>query len=89
MSIATGVPGLGTKLLALPIFMAVVALTRVCVHPLRLHGYDAARLIMALELVLLLAFVAGGLGYLVAGFYGGLVPAAVLLMLIIVREKSG
>ena len=33
--------------------MAVVALTRVGVHPLRLRGYDTARLIMALELLLL------------------------------------
>jgi uncharacterized membrane protein YoaK (UPF0700 family) len=180
MAVATGAPGLGTKLLALPVFMAVVALTRVSVHPLRLQGFDAARLIMALELVLLVAFVAaglhygpftasltwssmltaalgvaalavqnsgmrliwrtrpsttvmtlnltqlvldgvvilrepkeataadargrlalvaptlggflvgaaaGGLGYLIAGFYGGFVPAAVLLMLIIVRER--
>ena len=63
MAIATAVPGSGTKLLVLPIFMAVVALTRLGVHPLRLHGYDAARLIMALELVLLLAFVAAGLHY--------------------------
>jgi len=63
MAIATDVPGSGIKLLALPIFMAVVALTRVGVHPLRLQGYDAARLIMALELVLLLAFVAAGLHY--------------------------
>jgi uncharacterized membrane protein YoaK (UPF0700 family) len=63
MAIATNVPGSGTKLLVLPIFMAVVALTRVGVHPLRLHGCDAARLIMALELVLLLAFVAAGLHY--------------------------
>src|ERR671931_1048324 len=63
MAIATDVPGLGIKLLALPVFMAVVALTRVGVHPLRLHGYDAARLIMAIELVLLLAFVAAGLHY--------------------------
>ncbi|HEY6430486.1 MAG TPA: YoaK family protein [Acetobacteraceae bacterium] len=180
MAIATGVPGSWTKLLALPVFMAVVALTRAGVHPLRLHGYDTARLIMVLELVLLLAFVAaglrfgpftdslgwstmltaalgvatlavqnsgmrlvwrtrpsttvmtlnltqlaldsvvilrepneaaaaaarerlvlvaptlggylvgaaaGGLGYLVAGFYGGFVPASVLLMLIFVREE--
>ena len=63
MSIATDVPGSTTKLLALPIFMAVVALTRVGVHPLRLRGYDTARLIMALELLLLLAFVAAGLHY--------------------------
>ncbi len=180
MGIATDVPGSGAKLLALPVFMAVVALTCAGVRPLRLHGYDAARLIMALELVLLLAFVAaglhygpfteslgwstmltaalgvatlavqnsgmrliwrtgpsttvmtlnltqlvldgivilrepndatataarerlalvaptlggfligaaaGGLGYLIAGFYGGFVPAAVLLMLIFVREE--
>ena len=182
MGIATDVPGSGTKLLALPVFMAVVALTRVGVFPLRLRGHDAARLIMAVELVLLLAFVAtglrygpftkplgwptmltaalgvatlavqnsgmrlvwrtapsttvmtlsltqlvldgvavlgepgdaaaaaargrlalvaptlggflvgaaaGGLGYLVAGFYGGFVPAAVLLALILVREGPG
>ena len=38
MAIATGVPGSGTKLLALPVFMAVVALTRVGTHPLRLQG---------------------------------------------------
>jgi len=63
MAIATDVPGTGTKLLALPIFIAVVALTRVGVHPLQLRGYDAARLIMALELALLLGFVAAGLHY--------------------------
>jgi uncharacterized membrane protein YoaK (UPF0700 family) len=63
MAIATDVPGSTTKLLALPVFMAVVALTRVGAHPLRLHGYDAARLIMMLELMLLLAFVAAGLHY--------------------------
>lgn len=63
MAIATGASGSGTKLLTLPVFMAVVALTRVGVHPLRLHGYDEARLIMALELALLLAFVAAGLHY--------------------------
>jgi uncharacterized membrane protein YoaK (UPF0700 family) len=63
MAIATDVPGTGTKLLALPIFIAVVALTRVGVHLLRLRGYDAARLIMALELALLLGFVAAGLHY--------------------------
>jgi uncharacterized membrane protein YoaK (UPF0700 family) len=63
MTIATNVPGWGPKLLALPVFMAVVALTCVGVHPLRLRGFDAARLIMALDLVLLLAFVAAGLHY--------------------------
>jgi uncharacterized membrane protein YoaK (UPF0700 family) len=63
MAIATGAPGSGTKLLALPVFVAVVALIRLGVHPLRLRGYDAARLIMALELVLLLAFVGAGLHY--------------------------
>ena len=181
MAIATDVPGWGPKLVALPAFMAVVAPTRLGVHPLRLRGYDAARLIMLLELVLLLAFVvaglrfgpfsqplgwsammtavlgvatlavqnsgmrlvwrtrpsttvmtlnltqlvldsivilrepeeaaggarerlklvaptlggfligagAGGLGYLIAGFYGGFLPAAVLLTLILVREESG
>jgi hypothetical protein len=59
MAIATDVPGTGAKLLALPIFIAVVARTRVGLHPLRLRGYDAARLIMAL----LLGFVAAGLHY--------------------------
>jgi uncharacterized membrane protein YoaK (UPF0700 family) len=63
MAIATPVPGSVPRLLALPFFMAVVALTRVGVHPLRVRGYDTARLIMALELVLLLAFVAAGLHY--------------------------
>jgi uncharacterized membrane protein YoaK (UPF0700 family) len=63
MAIATDVPGSGTKLLALPVFMAVVVLTRVGIHPLRLRGYDATRLIMGLELALLLAFVAAGLHY--------------------------
>jgi uncharacterized membrane protein YoaK (UPF0700 family) len=63
MAIATDVPGSGTKLLALPVFMAVVALTHVGMHPLRSKGYDVARLIMALELALLLAFVAAGLRY--------------------------
>jgi hypothetical protein len=29
---------------------------------------------------------AGGLGYRIAGFYGGFAPAAVLLMLIFIRE---
>ena len=61
MAIATGVPGAGIKLLALPIFIAVVALTRMGIHPLRVQGHDAARLIMALELALLLGFVAAGL----------------------------
>jgi uncharacterized membrane protein YoaK (UPF0700 family) len=182
MAIATPVPGSWTKLLALVVFVAVVALTRLGVHPLRSRGYDAARLIMALELVLLLAFVAaglrygpftnslgwttmltaalgvatlavqnsgmrmiwrtrpsttvmalnltqlvldvvvilrepgeatavaarerqallaptlggylagaagGGVGYLIGGFYGGFVPAAVLLLLIFVREEPG
>jgi uncharacterized membrane protein YoaK (UPF0700 family) len=182
MAIATGAPGSWIKLLALPVFIAVVALTRVGVHPLRLHGYDETRLIMALELALLLAFVtaglrygpftepegwstmltaalgvatlavqnsgmrlvwqkrpsttvmtmnltqlvidaivilrepkdattaatwerlglvaptlggfligaaAGGVGYLVAGFYAGFVPAAVLLLLILIREATG
>jgi uncharacterized membrane protein YoaK (UPF0700 family) len=180
-AIVTDGHGVGTKLLALPVFMAVVALTRLSIHPLRSRGYDAARLIMALELMLLLAFViagllfgpftaslswstvltatlgvatlavqnsgmrlvwrshpsttvmtlnltqlvldgmvilrepndaivaaarerlalvaptlggflvgsaAGGLGYLIAGFYGGFAPAAVLLMLIFIREGS-
>jgi uncharacterized membrane protein YoaK (UPF0700 family) len=63
MAIATGAPGSWTKLLTLPVFMGVVALTRAGVHPLRLHGYDEARLIMALELALLLAFVTAGLHY--------------------------
>jgi uncharacterized membrane protein YoaK (UPF0700 family) len=63
MAIATGGTGWGPKLLALPVFMAVVALTRIGVHPLRLRGYDVAHLIMVLELVLLLAFVAAGLHY--------------------------
>ena len=63
MAIATHVPGSVPKLLALPFFMAVVALTRVGVHPLRVWGYDTARLIMALKLVLLLAFVTAGLHY--------------------------
>jgi len=63
VAIATGAPGSTTKLLALPVIMAVVALTRLSVHPLRLHGHDAARLIMMLELMLLLAFVAAGLRY--------------------------
>jgi uncharacterized membrane protein YoaK (UPF0700 family) len=63
MAIATDVPGTGTKILALPIFIAVVALTAVVVHLLRLRGFDAARLVMALELVLLLGFVAAGLHY--------------------------
>lgn len=63
MAIATPVPGLGTKLLAVPFFVVVVALTRLGLHPLRLRGYDVARLILALELVLLLAFVAAGLRY--------------------------
>jgi len=63
IAIATPVPGVATKLLAVPFFMAVVALTRLSLHPLRLRGYDVARLVMALELMLLLAFVAAGLRY--------------------------
>jgi len=31
----------------------------------------------------------GGLGYLIAGFYGGFTPAAVLLALIFLREEPG
>ncbi len=63
VAIATGAPGATTKILALSVFMAVVALTRLGVRPLRLHGYDAARLIMMLELMLLLAFVTAGVHY--------------------------
>jgi len=63
MAIATPVPGVWTKLLAVPFFVAVVALTRLGLPPLRLRGYDVARLILALELVLLLAFVAAGLRF--------------------------
>jgi uncharacterized membrane protein YoaK (UPF0700 family) len=63
IAIATPVPGVGTKLLAVPFFMAVVALTRLGLHPLQLRAYDVTRLVLALELVLLLAFVAAGLLY--------------------------
>lgn len=63
MAIATHTPGSLPKLLVLPFFMAVVALTRVGVHGLHVRGYDGARSIMALELALLLAFLAAGLRY--------------------------
>jgi uncharacterized membrane protein YoaK (UPF0700 family) len=63
VAMATGAPGSTTKLLALPVFMAVVALTRLSIHPLRAQGHDAARLIMMLEVMLLLAFMAVGLHY--------------------------
>lgn len=63
MAIATHTPGSVPKLLVLPFFMAIVALTRVGVHGLHVRGYDGARSIMALELALLLAFLAAGLRY--------------------------
>lgn len=63
MAIATRTPGSLPKLLVLPFFMAVVALTRVGLHGLHVRGYDGARSIMAPELALLLAFLAAGLRY--------------------------
>lgn len=59
-AIATGLPGSAIKLLALVVFVAVVAATHLSIHLLRLRGVDAARFIMAVELGLLLAFVTAG-----------------------------
>jgi uncharacterized membrane protein YoaK (UPF0700 family) len=93
MAIATHAPGAWTKFISLPVFVAVVALTRMGVHSLGLRGYDAARPIMALVATTLGGFVvgaaAGGFGFLFAGFSSGFAPAAVLLMLIFIREKPG
>lgn len=62
-ALVQGSHGIVGKILALPEFVAVIALARIAGHVLRAHGLPAMTLLLALKVIFLIAFFGLAVGY--------------------------